>query len=90
MSSQQPPRHLLPKERIILNTDTEVSGLNEIEGVRAVNRHEYGYEVHITKLDTAKQILSLAMAHSAVNRFEIMEPTLNEIFIKAVGGEQHE
>lgn len=77
----------LPKERIMLSTASEVNGLSDIEGIHKVTRHESGYELHMTNPEAAGQVLQKAMEQSTVQRFEIMEPTLNEIFIKAVGGE---
>jgi ABC-2 type transport system ATP-binding protein len=80
----------LPKERILLSTDSEVNGLGDIEGIHKVTRNETGYELHMTNPEAAGRVLQLAMEQSSVQRFEIMEPTLNEIFIKAVGGELNE
>ncbi|QHW31198.1 ABC transporter ATP-binding protein [Paenibacillus rhizovicinus] len=78
-----------PRERVILATDGDVSGLEAIGGVMSVNRHEYGYELTINDEAAGRPILELAMTQTGVQRFEIMEPTLNEIFIKTVG-ENHE
>ncbi|QHT59616.1 ABC transporter ATP-binding protein [Paenibacillus lycopersici] len=78
-----------PRERVILATDGDVSGLEAIRGVMGVKRHEYGYELLIADESAGRPILELAMAQTGVQRFEIMEPTLNEIFIKTVG-EKHE
>lgn len=75
------------KERIMLSTSEEVSGLGEIDGITKVTRHESGYELHMTKPEAAGHVLHKAMEQSTIQRFEIMEPTLNEIFIKAVGGD---
>jgi len=75
-----------PKERVILETASPVNGLNEIAGVRSVKEHAAGYEIMITDVDAARKVLEKAMADTQVNRFQIMEPTLNEIFIKKVGG----
>jgi ABC-2 type transport system ATP-binding protein len=80
----------LPKERIMLSTTDEVHGLSDISGINKVIRHEFGYELHMTNEEAAGQVLQKAMEQSTVQRFEIMEPTLNEIFIKAVGGDKHE
>lgn len=77
-----------PKERVILHTDSAVEGIERIAGVRSVVRHENGYEIFIRETSAAQHVLKLAQEQTAVSRFEIMEPTLNEIFIKAVGGEQ--
>ncbi len=83
-------KNSFPKERIMLNTSEEVSGLSEIDGIGKVTRHESGYELFMTKPEAAGQVLHRAMEQSTVQRFEIMEPTLNEIFIKAVGGDLNE
>jgi ABC-2 type transport system ATP-binding protein len=74
-----------PRERVIVSTDTDIVGLQKIPDVLEVVRHEYGYEVLIGKLEAAQSILMHAMAQGAINRFQIMEPTLNEIFIRTVG-----
>lgn len=83
-------KNSFPKERVLLGTDRPVQGLEQIHGVTKVNKHEHLYEIHINKLDAAQSILQQAMQQATVHRFEIMEPTLNEIFIKAVGGEHIE
>jgi ABC-2 type transport system ATP-binding protein len=79
-----------PKERVVLGVSKEVEGLDRISGVAAVKKHENGYELKISRPEAAREILTLAMGQADVNRFEVMEPTLNEIFIKAVGGDVHE
>lgn len=79
-----------PKERVILSTEKEVSGLEGISGVTNVNRHEYGYEVGIANESVGAHILHHALEQTTITRFEIKEPTLNEIFIKTVGGDSHE
>ncbi|RCW48914.1 ABC transporter ATP-binding protein [Paenibacillus prosopidis] len=78
-----------PKERVILSTETEVSGLDNLTGVTGVTRHEYGYEIGIANESAGGEILRHAMGQSTITRFEIKEPTLNEIFIKTVG-DSHE
>ncbi|MDQ0060190.1 ABC transporter ATP-binding protein [Paenibacillus harenae] len=79
-----------PKERVILSTEGEVKGLEQITGVTGVTRHEYGYEIGITNEAAGGDILRHAIGQTAISRFEIKEPTLNEIFIKTVGGDGHE
>ncbi|RJE87772.1 ATP-binding cassette domain-containing protein [Paenibacillus sp. 1011MAR3C5] len=78
-----------PRERVILSTENEVKGLESISGVTGVNLQEYGYEIGIQNEAVGGEILRHAMAQSTVTRFEIKEPTLNEIFIKTVG-DRHE
>jgi ABC-2 type transport system ATP-binding protein len=74
-----------PKERILLDTTNPVSGLEQIDGVVAVKKLESGYEIQISDLKAAEPILALAMKQASILRYQIMEPTLNEIFIKKVG-----
>lgn len=76
-----------PKERVLLETDKEVQGLEAIEGVTSVTKKENGLEIRISDVNAAQQILSEASRQASVSRFQIMEPTLNEIFIKKVGSE---
>ncbi len=74
-----------PREEVILGTSGEVQGLESVPGVTAVNRTEDGYSIRISDVSAAQQILNKAIAQSVVHRFEVKEPTLNQIFIKAVG-----
>lgn len=79
-----------PKERIMLTTAQQVQGLELIPGVSNIMAYENGYEIRITDVAAAKAILQTALDQTDVHRFEILEPTLNEIFIKSVGGEINE
>lgn len=75
-----------PKERILLNTSAAVTGLEQIAGVVSVKKlASTGYEIHISDIKAAEPILALAMQQASIMRYQIMEPTLNEIFIKKVG-----
>jgi ABC-2 type transport system ATP-binding protein len=75
-----------PKERVILQTEGQVEGLEQVPGVISVKMNVNGYEIRIKDQLAAQGILELAMSRSTVQRFQIMEPTLNEIFIQKVGG----
>ncbi|MCR8643184.1 ABC transporter ATP-binding protein [Paenibacillus sp. N1-5-1-14] len=75
-----------PKERVLLETTDDVTGLEQIAGVKSVNKSAVGYEIQIAQPVAARAILEHAMAQTQINRFQVMEPTLNEIFIKKVGG----
>ncbi|SFE02554.1 ABC-2 type transport system ATP-binding protein [Paenibacillus catalpae] len=79
-----------PREKVVLRTEGEVTGLEGVSGVIGVQKHEYGYEVGIAEEAAAANILRHALERTTIHKFEIMEPTLNEIFIKAVGGDLHE
>lgn len=83
-------KNRFPKERVLLSTTGAVEGLASIPGVSAVNRHENGYELRVDRPEAAREIITLALSQTDVHHFEVKEPTLNEIFIKTVGGEGHE
>ncbi|MGF7046994.1 ABC-2 type transport system ATP-binding protein [Paenibacillus sp. DS2015] len=75
-----------PREQVILSTTSQVTGLENIAGVTKVESQEQGgYVISISDVSAAQQILHMAMQQSVVERFEIKEPTLNQIFIKEVG-----
>jgi ABC-2 type transport system ATP-binding protein len=78
-----------PREQVLLRTANELNGLESITGVTAVQRQERGYLLSISEIGAAQRILQQAMAQGEVEHFEIKEPTLNQIFIRAVG-ESHE
>ncbi|MOA08950.1 ABC-type transporter ATP-binding protein EcsA [compost metagenome] len=78
-----------PKEKVILSANQEISGIDQLTGVTSVVLHEYGYEIGIANEAAGEDILRHAMNQSSITRFEIKEPTLNEIFIKTVG-DKHE
>jgi ABC-2 type transport system ATP-binding protein len=74
-----------PKERVILETEHPVEGLDRISGVRGVRQTPSGYDIQISDMKAASEILNQASAQTVVYRFQVMEPTLNDIFIKTVG-----
>ncbi|GIO13087.1 putative ABC transporter ATP-binding protein YhaQ [Cohnella xylanilytica] len=79
-----------PMERVVLAADKPISGLDSIPGVVKLAVHENdGYELKVKSPDVAQRILRHALEQGPVRRFELMEPTLNEIFIRTVG-ESHE
>lgn len=78
-----------PREEVLLRTSKDVTGLESIAGVTEVQRQEQGYLLKISEISAAQRILQQAMTQGEVEHFEIKEPTLNQIFIRAVG-ESHE
>lgn len=78
-----------PKEKVMLVTSKEVTGLEQISGVRKIHHYENGIEIEIANENVAQSILQHALSQAEVQHFQVKEPTLNEIFIKTVG-EAHE
>lgn len=82
-------KNSFPKERVLLDTDRPIPGLEQIRGVTQVTQRENGVEIKIADMNAAQRVLQTAQEQSVVYRFQVMEPTLNEIFIKKVG-QHHE
>lgn len=79
-----------PLERVVLAGEKAIEGLSSIPGVTEAVRHEHGgYELKVQSPEVAQRVLSHALAQGPIRRFELMEPTLNEIFIRTVG-DRHE
>jgi len=79
-----------PRERVVLAGEGPIQGLERLPGVTGVVRHENeGYELKIANPEAAQTVLSHALSQGPIRKFELMEPTLNEIFIQTVG-ERHE
>jgi ABC-2 type transport system ATP-binding protein len=75
-----------PQERVVVASDGEIGGLEAVIGVSGVIRHEHGgYELKVQSPEAGQRILQHVLSQGPVTRFEVMEPTLNEIFIKTVG-----
>jgi ABC-2 type transport system ATP-binding protein len=78
-----------PREQAILETERAISGLDRIPGVKSVEGDGRSYRIRLERLSTAQDVLRTALEQSEIRRFEIIEPTLNEIFIR-MAGEGHE
>ncbi len=75
------------RERVILGADVPIHGLEGVAGVKKVEELEQGngYTIWIDREETAQELLHHAMKQTVLTRFELLEPTLNEIFIRSVG-----
>ena len=78
-----------PRERVVIAADQPIQGLETVPGVRSFTKEGDGYALVIDSPETAQAVLRHALAQGPVRHFELLEPTLNEIFIKTVG-ERHE
>lgn len=65
--------------------DGEARFLNEPRLVQSFNDYGNYVEVRLAPGADAQELLKLAAASARISKFEIMEPSLEEIFIEAVG-----
>lgn len=74
-----------PREWVRLETDRPVDGLDRIPGVLEIVEQKNGWNIRIRSSEVAQEILKTAAAQVFVHRFQILEPTLHEIFVREVG-----
>jgi ABC-2 type transport system ATP-binding protein len=70
---------------IQLEFDGDGSFLEQLPGVERMQRYERFVEVNLTDEHSPQQLLETAAGRLQVRRFEVMEPTLHNIFIDQVG-----
>lgn len=73
------------KNTVLLEFQGDGSFLDELVDVRINNRSTNFAEIRILNGMDHQQILKKAMARSVIHKFELVEPSLNEIFISTVG-----
>jgi len=72
------------RNTIIMEFEGDAIFLDKIEGVRFNNRSTRFVEIVLGPKNDPKEILSLAMNHVSIIKFEQVYPSLQEIFIKTV------
>ncbi|TVQ66508.1 MAG: ATP-binding cassette domain-containing protein [Balneolaceae bacterium] len=73
------------KNTLLLEFEGNDSFLDQLENVRINNRSTNFAEIRILDGLQPQEILKLAMDYSEIHKFELVEPSLNEIFISTVG-----
>lgn len=73
------------KNTILLEFEGDDAFLDRLEDVRINNRSTNFAEIRILGDIKPRDILALAMQNSEIHKFELVEPSLNEIFISTVG-----
>ncbi len=70
--------------------DGDDAFLNDSRLIQSKDSYGNYVEVHLRDGADPQDLLRSALQHAAVTRFEITEPSLNEIFIEVVGGKNDE
>lgn len=73
------------KNTVLIEFQGDSSFLDKLENVRINNRSTNFAEIRILDDQNPQDILTLAMQHSEIHKFQLVEPSLNEIFISTVG-----
>lgn len=73
------------KNTVLLEFQGDGSFLDELENIRINNRSTNFAEIRILNGMDHQEILRKAMEHVDIHKFQLVEPSLNEIFISTVG-----
>lgn len=73
------------KNTVLLEFQGQNGFLDELEGVRINNRSTNFAEIRVLDGQDPQDILRRAMQESEIHKFQLVEPSLNEIFISTVG-----
>lgn len=75
-----------PANRVQVDTEQDINKILKSAKLDIENEKNFQYTIKISSEAQAHNLLSqLIQNHITVNRFEIMKPTLNDIFIEKVG-----
>jgi ABC-2 type transport system ATP-binding protein len=73
--------------RLAIDNDPVIPWLDQIPGVKVLKRRQDYVEMELFAPATPDMILQAALRQGApITRFELVEPSLNDIFIERVGG----
>ena len=72
------------KNTVLLDFTGDSAFLNELENVRINNRSANFAEIRLLENSTPQAILEIAMNHAAIQRFEVVQPSLQDIFISTI------
>ncbi len=73
------------KTVLIKGEDIDIDKIKKVKGVLSVEKIRGEYEVKIENKDVAPKIFNI-VKNSNIMRYDVVSPSLNEIFIFAVGG----
>ncbi len=81
-------RNNYPATRVIIETNDNIKNIINEENLIIENNHDNYYIIKITNEDDAHKLLNKIIKNKIlVNKFEILKPTLHDIFIEKVGEE---
>ena len=75
-----------PANRVVIETEEDITKILEKQNLKVENSHDNSYIVKIEEEKQGHELLKeLIKQKININKFEIMKPTLNDIFIEKVG-----
>ncbi len=75
------------KNTVLIEFQGDGSFVDKLSNVRVNNRSTNFAEIRILDQQNPQNILKSAIEHAEIHKFELVEPSLNEIFISTVGAD---
>ncbi|MBL7998439.1 MAG: ATP-binding cassette domain-containing protein [Candidatus Kapabacteria bacterium] len=76
------------RDTVLIEFDGSDSFLDKLTGVKIISRTSHRAELRVDDTSQIQKILEHAMKNVTIYKYEVVEPSLNEIFITVVGGSQ--
>jgi len=73
------------KKNIIIEGDVDLDSIKEIKGVVSITTIGNAYEVKIDNIDVSKEVFKVVSKSKNILKYQVEEPSLNEIFVTKVG-----
>ncbi|RDI47881.1 ABC transporter ATP-binding protein [Falsibacillus pallidus] len=73
------------KKNISIHADFDLSGLKELDGVLKWKQTAEGVRLQVDREETAEKVLQNIYGKGFIRKFELEEPSLNDIFIEKAG-----
>lgn len=73
------------KKNIIVEGDIDIDEIKKIKGVVSVESKANDYEIKIDSIDVSKDVFKVVSKSKNITKYEVEEPSLNEIFVTKVG-----
>ncbi|MFK2825869.1 ABC transporter ATP-binding protein [Bacillus sp. B190/17] len=73
------------KKNVVVRADFDLSFLSSIQGVLQSKKTAEGMLLQVAKEETSQEILAALQGRGFVTKFELEEPSLNDIFIEKAG-----
>ncbi len=73
------------KKNILIKGDVDIDKIKQIDGVISIEKRATELEVKIKDMSVADDVFKVVSKGKNISKFEIVEPSLNEIFISKVG-----
>ncbi len=73
------------KKNILIKGDIDIDELKSIDGVLSIDKEKGEYVVKIADISIAKKVFA-KIKDKNITKYDVVEPSLNEVFIESVGG----